>query len=59
MITYTIFGIILIALIALIADKVMKIKMLEEECAAMREQMYQSDPDTAGYGINAIKGKKK
>ena len=34
-------------------------KMLNEECAAMREQLQDSDPDTAGYGIEAIKPKKK
>ena len=58
MIAYTICGIVLIGLIAVIANKVTKIKMLEEECAAMREQLYESNPDTEGYGINAIKGKK-
>jgi len=34
------------------------IKMLEEECAALREQLQQSNPDTHGYGIAAIKPKK-
>lgn len=34
-------------------------KMLNEECAALRQQLQQSDPDTAGYGIAAIKPKKK
>ena len=33
-------------------------KMLNEECAALREQLQQSDPDTHGYGIAAIKPKK-
>lgn len=36
-----------------------KNKMLEEECAALREQLQESDPDSAGYGIAAIKPKKK
>lgn len=57
MIAYTICGIVLIGLIAVIANKVTKIKMLEEECAAMREQLYESNPDTAGYGIAAMKPK--
>ena len=34
-------------------------KMLNEECAALRQQLQQSDPDTHGYGIAAIKPKKK
>ena len=33
-------------------------KMLNEECSAMREQLEQSDPDTHGYGIAAIKPNK-
>jgi hypothetical protein len=40
-------------------DTVRENKMLNEECAALREQLQQSDPDTAGYGIVAIKPKKK
>jgi len=36
-----------------------KIQMLEEECAALRAQLQESDPDTHGYGIAAIKPKKK
>lgn len=32
-----------------------QIEMLEEECKALREQLYESDPDTAGFGIAAIK----
>ena len=32
-------------------------KMLNEECAAMREQLQESDPDGHGYGIEAIKPK--
>lgn len=32
-------------------------KMLNEECAALREQLQESDPDTHGYGIAAIKPK--
>ena len=31
-------------------------KMLNEECTALRTQLQQSDPDTAGYGIAAFKG---
>jgi len=34
-------------------------KMLNEECAALREQLQQSDPDAHGYGIAAIKPNKK
>jgi hypothetical protein len=34
-------------------------RMLNEECAALREQLQESDPDTHGYGIAAIKPKKK
>jgi hypothetical protein len=34
-------------------------KMLNEECAAMREQLQESNPDTHGYGIAAIKPNKK
>jgi len=34
-------------------------KMLNEECAAMREQLRESNPDTHGYGIAAIKPNKK
>jgi regulator of replication initiation timing len=34
-------------------------KMLELECKALRQQLQESDPDTAGYGIAAIKPKKK
>lgn len=34
-------------------------KMLNEECAALREQLQESDPDTHGYGIAAIKPNKK
>ena len=34
-------------------------KMIEQECAALREQLQQSNPDTAGYGIAAIKPNKK
>ena len=34
-------------------------KMLNEECAALREQLQQSDTDTHGYGIAAIKPKNK
>jgi hypothetical protein len=40
-------------------DLVRENKMLNEECAALREQLQQSDPDTHGYGIAAIKPKKK
>jgi hypothetical protein len=32
--------------------------MLNEECKALREQLQQSDPDTHGYGIAAIKPNK-
>jgi len=34
-------------------------KMLNEECAALREQLRESNPDTHGYGIAAIKPNKK
>ena len=34
-------------------------KMLNEECAALRAQLQESNPDTQGYGIAAIKPKKK
>jgi hypothetical protein len=34
-------------------------RMLNEECSAMREQLQESNPDTHGYGIAAIKPKKK
>jgi regulator of replication initiation timing len=34
-------------------------KMLELECKALRQQLLESDPDTAGYGIAAIKPNKK
>jgi len=34
-------------------------KMLNEECAALREQLQQSNPDAHGYGIAAIKPNKK
>ena len=34
-------------------------KMLNEECMALRQQLQESDPDTHGYGIAAIKPKKK
>ena len=34
-------------------------KMLNEECAALRQQLQESDPDTHGYGIAAIKPNKK
>lgn len=40
-------------------DLVNKNKMLEEECAALRQQLQESDPDTHGYGIAAIKPNKK
>ena len=36
-----------------------KVQMLEEECMALRQQLQQSDPDTHGYGIAAIKPNKK
>jgi len=32
-------------------------KMLNEECAALRAQLQESDPDGHGYGIEAIKPK--
>jgi regulator of replication initiation timing len=34
-------------------------KMLNEECAALRAQLQESNSDTHGYGIAAIKPKKK
>ena len=34
-------------------------KMLNEECAALRAQLQESNLDTQGYGIAAIKPKKK
>ena len=34
-------------------------KMLNEECAALRAQLQESDPDSHGYGIAAIKPNKK
>jgi len=34
-------------------------KMLNEECAALRQQLQEFSPDTAGYGIAAIKPNKK
>jgi hypothetical protein len=40
-------------------DLVNKNKMLEEECAALRQQLQESDPDTHGYGIAAIKPNEK
>jgi len=40
-------------------EAIRKNKMLDEECAALREQLQQSDPDGAGYGITAIKPNKK
>ena len=40
-------------------DTIRENKMLNEECAALRQQLQQSDPDTHGYGIAAIKPKKK
>ena len=47
----------------LFEDPIMNIvrenKMLNEECAALRAQLQESDPDTHGYGIAAIKPKKK
>lgn len=39
----------------IIAQQKKKIEMLEDECRALREQLQESDPDTAGYGIKAIK----
>jgi len=40
-------------------DTVRENKMLNEECAALRQQLQQSDPDGHGYGIAAIKPNKK
>ena len=40
-------------------DTVRENKILNEECAALRAQLQESDPDTHGYGIAAIKPKKK
>jgi hypothetical protein len=40
-------------------DTIRENKMLNEECAALRQQLQQSDPDTHGYGIAAIKPNKK
>ena len=40
-------------------DMANKVQMIEEECAALREQLQESDPDTHGYGIAAIKPNKK
>ena len=40
-------------------DTVRENKMLNEECAALRSQLQESDPDGHGYGIAAIKPKKK
>jgi hypothetical protein len=40
-------------------DIVRENKMLNEECAALRQQLQESNPDTAGYGIAAIKPNKK
>ena len=34
-------------------------KMLNGECAALRAQLQESDPDSHGYGIAAIKPNKK
>ena len=34
-------------------------RMLNDECKALREQLQQSDPDSHGYGIAAIKPNKK
>jgi hypothetical protein len=34
-------------------------KFLNEECAALRQQLQESNPDTHGYGIAAIKPNKK
>ena len=42
-----------------IMDIVRENKMLNEECAALRAQLQESDPDGHGYGIAAIKPKKK
>jgi hypothetical protein len=42
-----------------IMDIVRENKMLNEECAALRAQLQESDPDTHGYGIAAIKPNKK
>ena len=42
-----------------IMDIVRENKMLNEECAALRTQLQESDPDGHGYGIAAIKPKKK
>ena len=42
-----------------IMDIVRENKMLNEECAALREQLQQSNPDAHGYGIAAIKPNKK
>jgi hypothetical protein len=33
--------------------------MLNQECEALRQQLHESDPDTHGYGIAAIKPNKK
>lgn len=52
---YLVFGFIIICAVAVIANLYTKYKMVNEECAALREQLYESDPDTAGYGIHAIK----
>jgi hypothetical protein len=38
-----------------IMDIVRENKMLNEECAALRTQLQESDPDGHGYGIAAIK----
>jgi hypothetical protein len=40
-------------------DTVKENKMLNEECAALRAQLQESDPDAHGYGITAIKPNKK
>ena len=40
-------------------DLVRENKMLNEECAALSQQLQQSDPEGAGYGIAAIKPNKK
>ena len=42
-----------------IMDIVRENKMLNEECVALRAQLQESDPDGHGYGIAAIKPKKK
>lgn len=42
-----------------IMNMVRENKMLNEECAALRAQLQESDPDTHGYGIAAIKPNKK